>query len=83
MVDQSANPTRFASCGYILVLEKCDLAARYVETLLFRLGEERPLVHRQFRVVDKGVGCVVVFHSGIPALVRESEKRWEWAGDNG
>ena len=62
--------TRFASCGYILVLEKRDLATRYIEALLFRLGEESPLVHWQFRVVDKGVRCVVVFHSCIPALVR-------------
>jgi len=62
--------TRLVNCRHVLVFEERNLATRYVEALLLRLGKECPLIHREFRIIDKGVGRVVVFHCGIPALVR-------------
>ena len=62
--------TRLANCCHVLIFEERNLATRYVKALLLRLGKECPLVHWEFRIIDKGVGRVVVFHCGIPTLVR-------------
>lgn len=62
----------FVNCGRLLVFEEGNFAARYIETLLFRLRKECSLVHWEFRIIDKGVRCVIVFHRSIPALFIET-----------
>ena len=52
-------------------LEQRDLAREDVEPLLFRLCDKGALVERELRVVDEGVGCVIVFGRIISPLQKE------------
>ena len=51
----------------VLVHER-DLPARDIEALLLRLREKRSFILRELRVVDEGVGGVIVFRRIISPL---------------
>ena len=53
-----------------VLVEESDLAARDVEAFLLGLRKEGALVLRELRVVDEGVGGVVVL-GGMIALRRD------------
>jgi hypothetical protein len=42
------------------LFEERDFAREHIEPLLFRLRDERPLVNRKFRVVDKRVRQIII-----------------------
>ena len=51
------------------LLEERDLARKYIEPLLFRLSDERPLVNRKLRVVDERVCQVIILRPQILLLL--------------